>query len=187
MIDSATGVILAGGKSTRMGTNKALLPYKGKHLIDAAIEKMISLFTNVVLSVQEENYPDYSLPKIFDPYGGIGPMGGITSVLKSGESRIFCVACDMPFLNEEVIQYLCSFTDDAVIPVWDGQKEVMHAIYSDRLIPDFEAAITAGRYKITDALQSSRVRYIDADDIRRFDPSGNTFKNVNTRADYEKL
>jgi len=189
MMDSVTGVILAGGKSTRMGKNKSFLSYRGKNLIDVPIETLTGIFSDVVLSVRDpQDYSGYSLPKVVDQYSEIGPMGGITSVLKSRRQRIFCVACDMPFLNQALIKYLCDFLDfDAVIPVWEGRAEVMHSVYSDRLVPAFENAISSHLYKITDALKASHVRYVNADEIRRLDPSGDTFRNVNTPMDYEKL
>ena len=189
MIDSVTGVILAGGKSSRMGKDKALLPYQVKRLIDAPIETLTGLFSHVVLSVRDPlDYAEYALPKIADQYADIGPMGGICSVLKSGRERIFCVACDMPYLNEALITYLCGFTDfDAVIPVWDKREEMLHAVYSNTLVPVFEQAIRSGQYKLANAVASAQVRYIEPDEIRRFDPDGECFRNVNTPDDYEKL
>jgi molybdopterin-guanine dinucleotide biosynthesis protein A len=189
MIDSVTGVILTGGKSSRMGKNKALLPFRGKHLIDQPIEIMSRIFSNVALSVREPaDYARYSLLTIADQYDAIGPIGGICSVLKSGYSRIFCVACDMPFLNDALITHLCSFPEfDAVIPVWKAREEVLHAVYSDTLISTFEKAIGSRQYKLTNALSSAKVRYVGQDEVRRFDPSGDSFKNVNTPGDYEKL
>jgi molybdopterin-guanine dinucleotide biosynthesis protein A len=189
MIDSVTGVILAGGKSSRMGKNKALLPYRGKHLIDASIEILSGIFSNVVVSVRERNdYAGHSLPKIVDQYDAIGPIGGICSVLKSGYSSIFCVACDMPFLNEALITHLCSIDGfDAVVPVWEGREEVLHAVYSETLIPRLEDGIQSKRYKLTNALSSSNIRYVDQDEVLLYDPSGASFKNVNTPGDYEKL
>ena len=189
MIDSVTGVILTGGKSSRMGKNKALLPYNGKRLMDAPIEILTRIFSKVILSVRDPlDYADDALPQIPDQHADIGPMGGICSVLKSGHKRIFCVACDMPFLNEALIAHLCDFTEfDAVIPVWEKREEMLHAVYSDSLVPIFEQAILSRRYKLTHVLASARVRYIEQNEIRQFDPLGKSFKNVNTPDDYEKL
>jgi molybdopterin-guanine dinucleotide biosynthesis protein A len=189
MIESITGVVLAGGKSSRMGENKALLPYRGKHLIDAPIKTLTAIFREVLLSVRNpDDYSAYPYQKITDDHEQIGPMDGIFAVLKSGRSRIFCAGCDMPHLNESLIRYLCGFSQfDAVIPVWDGKEQVLHAVYSEALLPSFQQSIAAQRYKITDALKSARVRYVEDSEIRRFDPAGDSFKNVNTPADYEKL
>jgi molybdopterin-guanine dinucleotide biosynthesis protein A len=189
MIHSVTGVVLAGGKSTRMGKNKALLPYQGKNLIDAPIEKLSKIFSQVCLSVRDqEDFLEYDLQKIQDSYRDIGPIGGITSVLKAGVGKAFCVACDMPFLNEAFIQHLCSFEDfDAAIPVWKGREEMLHAVYSDALLSGFEASIAAEKYKLKDALGAARVRFVTEEEIGQFDPNGKMFQNVNSPSDYEKL
>jgi molybdopterin-guanine dinucleotide biosynthesis protein A len=189
MIVSVTGVVLAGGKSTRMGKNKSLLPYQGKNLIDAPIEKLSRIFSQVCLSVRnQEDFSEYNFRKIPDSYPDIGPIGGITSILKAGIPRAFCVACDMPFLNEAFIQYLCSFGDfDAVVPVWKGREEMLHAVYSDALLAGFEGAIAAHRYKLKDALGAARVHFVTDEEIRKFDPRGTMFQNVNSPSDYEKL
>ena len=184
MIQQVTGVILAGGKSTRVGQNKALLPYRGRSLIESVIETMASVFSRVVLSVhQPDSYPQLQLPEIVDRYPEIGPMGGITSVLESGESRIFCVGCDMPFLNADLIQHLCSFDSfDAVIPVWQDRPQVLHALYSQSLLSSFQESITANRYRITDALENRQVLYLfDVDE------DGRSFQNLNTPADYDEV
>jgi molybdopterin-guanine dinucleotide biosynthesis protein A len=189
MIDAIAGVILAGGKSSRMGKDKALLPYQGKNLIDAPIEKLSQIFSQVLLSVRnKDDLPQYELRKIQDEYADIGPIGGITSILKAGFARIFCVACDMPFLNEALIKHLCSFSDfDAVIPVWNGREEMLHAVYSDVLLPRLEVSIAAQKYKLRYAIGAARVRFVNEEEIQLFDPSGEAFKNVNTPLDYEKL
>ncbi|MCI0411500.1 molybdenum cofactor guanylyltransferase [bacterium] len=189
MIESVAGVILAGGKSTRMGKNKALLPYRDRYLIDAPIEILNGIFSRVFLSVRnQDDFAEYGLPKIPDLHPDIGPIGGITSILKAGISRAFCVACDMPYLNEAFIQYLCSLSDfDVVIPVWKGREEMLHAVYSESLLAGFEASIAAKKYKLRDALGAARVHFVTEEAIGQFDPSGKMFQNVNTPSDYEKL
>jgi molybdopterin-guanine dinucleotide biosynthesis protein A len=188
MMDLITGVVLAGGLSTRMRRDKALLPYQGRHLIDAPIEKLQLIFSSVVLSVKNSaEFAEYSLAKIEDRYQEIGPVGGITSVLQSGIERAFFVACDMPFLNRELIEFLCTFNEEAVIPIWDSRPEVLHSIYSISLLPHLEEAIAQKRYKITDALKNAKVHYVEENEIRRFDATGNSFRNVNTPSDYEMI
>ena len=189
MIESITGVVLAGGKSTRMGRNKAILPYRDKKLVDAPIESLSRIFSCTILSVHDNSdFPDYKLTKVVDQYQEIGPLGGITSVLEAGFQRIFCVACDMPFLNEPLIRYICTFSDyEAVIPIWDNRPEVLHAIYSQTLLRNFQPAIAGGSYKITDSLGEATVRFIGQEEIRAHDPEGKSFRNVNDPSDYAKL
>lgn len=189
MIHSVTGVVLAGGKSSRMGRNKALLPYQGSTLIECVIERMRSVFQNVILSVNEPGaYPNLPLLEVVDRFPETGPMGAIASVLSSGENRIFCAACDMPFLNAQLMEYLCSFSDcDAVIPVWHGRVESIHALYSSAMLPDFERLLDEGRYKIADALLQWHVRYVNEEEIRPIDPKGESFRNINTPDEFGAL
>jgi molybdenum cofactor guanylyltransferase len=189
MIHSVTGVILAGGKSVRMGRDKARLPYQNRNLIDAPIETLSQIFDTVILSVrQADHLAEYNLKKVVDRHGDIGPMGGITSVLAAGYERIFCVACDMPFLNQPLIRHLCSFSDfDAVVPQWEGRAEMMHAIYGASLLPAFAESIARGEYKLIDAVRGAKVRFLPEEEVRLFDPHGETFRNVNRPEDYEKL
>jgi molybdopterin-guanine dinucleotide biosynthesis protein A len=189
MIDNITGVILAGGKSSRMGQNKALLPFQEKTLIETVAEKLKRIFSRVILSVNSPDaFSDLHLAIVVDHYPETGPMGAIASVLESGEKRVFCVACDMPFLNESLIEFICSaVVDDAVIPMWRDRPEVFHALYSDSLLPLFQQSLSTGRYKLTDALDKSRVRYLSESEIKKLDPQGGSFRNINTPAEYDAL
>lgn len=189
MITSVTGVVLAGGKSSRMGRNKALLPFENGTLLGKVIERMQSVFSRVILSVhQAEAHPDMALPQVPDHYAETGPMGAIASLLESGEHRIFCVACDMPFLNPALIEFLCEFSDcDAVLPVWHGRIESLHALYSDALLPEFQRLLAEGRFKVADALLQAHVRYVNESEIKPIDPKGESFRNVNTPDDYSDL
>jgi len=189
MIDSITGVVLAGGKSTRMGLNKAQMPYRDRALIEFPIETLGRVFSRVILSVhRQEDYSELALSRIQDRYDETGPLGGITSVLETGIARIFCVACDMPFLNTDLIEYLCGITDcDAVLPVWENRPETLHAVYSQTLLPLFQQALKSGNYRLTDALSGAHVRYIQKDTIVRLDPRGDSFRNVNTPFDFQEL
>src|SRR3990170_2474109 len=182
MITTVTGVVLAGGKSTRMGRNKALLPCGGKTLVEMVCEKLNLVFPRILLSVhQEEAYAGLHFSMVTDRYAEIGPIGGITSVLESGEDKIFCAACDMPFLNPDLIEFICQFSGfDAVLPVWRGKTEVLHALYSRDLLPAFQESISRGRYRITDALADARVKHVDAEQIWPIDPNGLSFRNLNT-------
>jgi molybdopterin-guanine dinucleotide biosynthesis protein A len=194
MITSVTGVILAGGKSSRMGRNKALLPMPGAaggrpRIIDAVAQTMSALFSRVILSVHEAGvFPDLSLPEVVDRYPETGPIGGITSVLESGEANIFCVACDMPFLNPELIEYLCGFADcDVVVPVWRGKIETLHAVYSGSMLPHFQESLKQNRFRITDSFAEVHARYVQEPEIKPFDPAGASFRNVNTPEEYGDL
>jgi len=189
MITNVTGVILAGGKSSRMGQNKALLHYENKPLIEHAVEKLSGIFSRVVLSVNDpEAFPQFDLPHVTDQYPETGPLGAIASVLETGERRIFAAACDMPFLNPHLIEFICSLEkNDAVVPVWGEKPEVLHAVYSAALLPTFQFWLKHGRYRIIDAIEESSVLYLLQQEIAKLDPDGNSFRNINTPADYELI
>ena len=189
MIDNVTALILAGGKSSRMGADKALLEFQGKPLVQIILDRLQLLFTRIVLSV---NSPDalrqFPVDRVVDRYPETGPMGAITSVLEGGEARIFCVACDMPFLNPALIQYLCSLEDcDAVVPVWKSRLEVMHSIYSKAILTPFRTLLEQRRFRIANAFPEVRVRYVEDEEICRIDPEGASCRNLNTPEDYRRL
>jgi molybdopterin-guanine dinucleotide biosynthesis protein A len=190
MIDSVTAVILAGGKSSRMGQNKALLQIGGIPLIQRVQELLAKIFSKIVLSTAAENaYPQLQLPEIVDHYPETGPLGGITTVLESGLSPIFCVACDMPFLNQNLIEFQCNITDCcvAVIPVWENHPQVLHGLYRKDLLSAFHSGLKEEHHKITDWLEEAPVCYLLEEEIRRFDPAGLSFRNINTPDDYKSL
>ena len=189
MIADVTGVILAGGKSSRMGQDKAMLLYQGKPLIERVFFTLSSIFERVLLSVNDlQAYPSVPATKVLDHYAEIGPLGGITSVLETGENKIFCVACDMPFLDGRLIEYLCGFDGyDSVLPRWQGRAQTLHALYSTSLISIFRNAISAGRYKITDALAGvNDIKYVEEAELESFNPAL-VFQNINTPDEYGKL
>lgn len=189
MIETITGVILAGGKSSRMGKDKALLPYKGRPLIHTVLDRMHSVFSNVVISVRSDvELGDLAVDRVADHYPEIGPLGGITSVLEAGEGQIFCVACDMPFLNLRLMEYIANMDGfDAVIPVWQERLQVLHSLYSRNMLPLFQSALQEGRFRISDSFSRANIRYVSKHEIQALDPDGASFSNLNTPADYEEL
>jgi molybdopterin-guanine dinucleotide biosynthesis protein A len=171
-----------------MGSDKALLPLHGKSLIELVLQTFTETFSRVVISVRQEHaFPKLAVAEVVDRYKEMGPIGGITSVLESGESQIFCAACDMPFLNPALIKYLCRLPGEAIIPVWEGKQHVLHAVYSVSLLSSFQSAIERSQYRITAAIPQDRIRYVAQEEIALFDPSGLSFRNVNTPADYQEV
>jgi molybdopterin-guanine dinucleotide biosynthesis protein A len=189
MIESVTALILAGGKSSRMGFNKALLPIDGVPLIELIHKKLSEIFARIILSTASPNsFAQIGLTEVVDRYPETGPLGAITSVLESGEAKIFCVACDMPFINLELIQYKCTFEDcDAVVPVWHGRPEVLHAVYDRNLLSEFQKGMKEMRLKVSDSFRDAHIRYVSEEEIKKFDPNGLSFQNINTPEDYARL
>ncbi|MGQ9572112.1 MAG: molybdenum cofactor guanylyltransferase [Dehalococcoidia bacterium] len=186
-----SGVVLAGGVSRRLGRNKALVRVGGKTLIERVIESIASLTTEVLVVVAwPEQAAALRLPSwvrvVSDRYPGQGSLGGIFTGLEAAtEPWGLVVACDMPFLNRELLHYLTAQSSDvdAVVPCLKGQPEPLHALYSKACLAPMEGMLGAGELKIAPLLDAVRVCYVDEGTIDGIDPRHLSFFNVNTQAD----
>jgi molybdopterin-guanine dinucleotide biosynthesis protein A len=183
-----TGVILAGGLSTRYGKNKAFLEIEGARLIDRIAEKMQNIFTRVLLVTNEkQDYGYLGLPLIEDRIKGLGPIGGIYTGLMSisGEGGFF-VACDMPFLNEQLVRYMVEVQDHhaAVVPCVGNEIEPLHALYTTTCLGPIRRLIESRQYQVRLFYQSVSVRYVTENEIRRFAQPRNAFHNINTPEEF---
>lgn len=191
-IDGVTGIILAGGASSRMGTNKALLEVDGVTIIEQAYRKLSSLFHEVLVVTNSPELYDF-LPcrKVPDLFSDVGSIAGLHSGLShSSQKKIFVTACDMPNINTDLIRELNkSFDDsfDALIPYSQGGQEPLHAYYSRRSLPVFTAAIEQGELKILDCLKKINTKFISWEEIQRMQGAETTFINVNTPAEFNTL
>jgi molybdopterin-guanine dinucleotide biosynthesis protein A len=181
--EEITGVILAGGKSSRYGTNKAFVEINGTRLIERVIRVMDSIFQRIILITNTpREYAYLELPMFGDLIGGLGPLGGIYTGLEAlSDQAGFFVACDMPFLNPALIRHLIRVRDDfdAVVPRIDWKIEPLHALYAKRCLPLVKESISAGEYQAREFYQKIRLKYVEADEIRTFDPELRSFFNVN--------
>jgi len=186
-----TGVILAGGHSSRMGSNKALLPYQGGRFVEAIFRQLSALFPEVLLVTNTpEQYAFLPCRKVADIYPGIGALAGLHAGLYGSTSEhIFAVACDMPYLNNALIRRLVSLRDraDVVIPQGDNSQEPLHALYGKACQAPMEQALLAGNKRIVSFFPQVRVRTLSRDDVAALDPAFDSFRNINTPADYYHL
>jgi molybdopterin-guanine dinucleotide biosynthesis protein A len=190
----ASGVIMAGGVSRRLGKNKALERFGGRTLIERVIGSIVPLTTEVLVVVaQPEQAAAFRLPPavrvVSDRYPGKGSLGGIfTGLDASTEPWSLVVACDMPFLNGELLRHLMgeSSNVDAVVPLLGGQPEPLHALYSKACLTPMERMVRAGDLKIAPLFEAVRVRYVDEGTIDRIDPRHLSFFNINTQADLQE-
>ncbi len=187
-ITGVVGVILAGGKSVRMGQNKALLPYHGKPLIESVYQSMAELFDKIVMVTNTpQEYAFLPCPKIPDQYVGMGSLAGIHAGLSwSPEERIFVVGCDMPFMDQELVRWLALQLGDetALVPASPGGYEPLHAFYARSALPFLEEALRTDRKKIIDLLDLMQARIIPAKEIAAVSPDFRSFVNLNTPEDY---
>jgi molybdenum cofactor guanylyltransferase len=178
-----TGVILAGGKSSRYGKNKALVKINGIPLIENVIRVMGPLFQDLVLITNTpDEYAYLELPMYEDLIKGLGPIGGIYTALNSiANDAGFFVACDMPFLNPDLIRYMVGIRGDfdVVIPEVSGKMEPLHALYTGRCIAAVKRLVDLRQYQIFRFFSEVSVRHVKENEIRRFDPGLKSFFNVN--------
>ncbi|HEX9191645.1 MAG TPA: formate dehydrogenase accessory sulfurtransferase FdhD [Candidatus Deferrimicrobiaceae bacterium] len=190
-IPGVTGVILAGGNSRRMGSDKALLPHHGCRLIEAIHRRMAELFEEVVVVTGAPGRYDF-LPcrRVPDLFEGMGALGGIHSGLShSGTDLVFVVACDMPNVNAELVRNLCGLADgaDAVVPEGEKGLEPLHAVYRKSALPAIERSLRDGERRVVSFFDRVTVRRVAVEEVSRFDPSLDAFRNINTPEDYYRL
>lgn len=185
-----TTIILAGGKSLRLGRDKALEEIGGKSLIQRVIERLSSLGNEIMVVISSsDQLPDLSVRRVVDVYPGKGALGGIYSGLRAATSfHSLVVACDMPFLSIALLRYLMEGCTgfDIVIPRVAGNMEPLHAVYSKNCLTHIEAMLDEGRFRIADFFHAVRVRYVEEAEIEKFDPERLSFFNINSEADLEQ-
>jgi molybdopterin-guanine dinucleotide biosynthesis protein A len=184
---SLTVAIQAGGKSTRMGRDKSFVLFDGRPMIEVVRERVMGLGEEVILITNNpEPYGYLNLPTFGDILPDHGPLAGIHSALTHASgSDVLVVACDMPWLNRDLLAHLISLreTADVVVPRWSKFPEPLHALYSKRCLPAIEKQLRAGNLKITRFYSDVSVRFVDREEIERFDPEGLSFTNINSPQD----
>ena len=187
LIKNVTGFILLGGKSSRYGSNKAFVEIEGVRLVDRVARVMKSIFHRIVLLTNTpEEYAYLQMPMVEDLIKGLGPMGGIYTGLMTLPGEVgFFVACDMPFLSESLIRHMVDVRDDfdVVVPRMDWMLEPLHALYSKKSLPVIREAIRQDQHQILKCFAELRVRYIDEEELRLWDPKLRSFFNINKPQD----
>lgn len=183
-------MILAGGENTRMPVSKAFIKVNGEKIIERNLRIMRRLFSEVlIVTNQPEEYVYLSAQMLGDVYDVRGPMTGIfTALLNSSNEWVFVSACDIPFINEEIISYASSMREgyDAVVPGSGKAAEPLFAFYSKRLVSSMEQGILSGKRGMKDFLDKKKVKYIKKTEIKGFDPEAKSFINLNTPEDIER-
>jgi molybdopterin-guanine dinucleotide biosynthesis protein A len=191
LIKNITGVILAGGKSSRMGTNKALVEVAGEKLIDRTLGLLKGVFSDTILVTNTPaDFFDRDARIVTDVIPEKGPLGGIfTGLFFAGTEHIFVTACDLPFLSPSFIRCMARQAGnfDVVIPRTPSGLEPLHAIYSKKCRPEIERRLLRNECKVTGFLNKVRVLEIDEGAIRSFDPGGTMFMNINTLEDLRSI
>lgn len=188
-----TLVIQAGGKSSRMGQNKALLPFQGEPLIMRVYRRLASLANEVLITVnQTTGFEFLGLPLITDVYPGKGTLGGLFTGLQAARGPLIAVVgCDMPFVNPILLHAELDLLDrteaDAVIPLSDSGLELLHSVYRrETCLPAIYKSLMADQLRLVSWLPDVKVQEMPLDEVKVYDPELHAFFNLNTPDDFKQ-
>lgn len=191
MIGDVTGILLAGGKSRRMGKDKRFLLIGEQALFERTLAVLRSVFQTTCVVIAQDSQPlEGAVPVVRDLVADCGSLGGLYTGLKQAHTEyVFVVACDMPFLNPTLARHMVSLKDkaDIVMVRLEQGLQPTHALYSRRCLPVIEEMLQARHLKIQHlvAHQSLRIRFVTESEWRKIDHEGLSFINVNTPADLD--
>jgi molybdopterin-guanine dinucleotide biosynthesis protein A len=188
MVTGVRGVILAGGRSRRLGGSpKALLPFGGRPLIQQIVEKVETVLPGcLVVTNTPDLYAFLGRPMVPDVYPDGGSLGGLYSGLRAaGADAALCVGCDMPFLSPSVLRYLAERHGEAdvVVPEAEGELQTLHAVYGRACLSPMERRLQAGQLRITGFFPEVRVLRVPAETVATLADPALVFLNVNTPDD----
>ena len=185
-------VLQAGGRSSRMGQDKALLPFMGTTMLDYILEQVKGLGEEtLIITNQPQNYGDFAYPLFSDVISNVGALGGLYSAIYHAQHEyVLVLGCDMPFINRGFLDYMLELAldFDVVIPRMEpnGFAEPFRAIYKQSCLEPVKVAIDSGQRRVISFFDAVNVRYIEGDEIERFDPEYRSFFNVNTPEDFAR-
>ncbi len=190
-MQNASGIILAGGKGSRINKNKALITLPdGKALIQRSISVLKEFFTEIlIVANKREPYEDFGVQVVEDLMRGMGPLGGIfTGLCYSTSYSNFVIGCDIPFPQPGLIRLLLEKRGDydVVIPEAAGEVEPLFAVYSKKCLPVILHHLHERDLKVRNILARLKVRKIEEGEINRVDPERLSFFNINTDEDLQK-
>ncbi len=189
-----SSIVLVGGRSLRLGRDKAVEVLGGKSIIQRVLECLAPLSREIlVVAAQDQPAPELGpVPGtrlLVDVLPGKGALGGLyTGLLAASSEHSLVVACDMPFLNRDLLKYMISLCPgyDVVIPRVGGLVEPLHAIYSKHCLASIEDLFRRNERQIFQFYPQVRTRHVEEEELDRFDPRHLSFFNINTPADLER-
>lgn len=189
---NVTGIILSGGKSIRMGQNKAFIKINGTPIIQRIHTLFKKLFKEIIIVTNEkELFSNFDAKIYSDIIPQKGALGGLyTGLFFSSFKHSFCVACDMPFLNESLITFLLNKIEDnldVIVPQTEDGFHPLHAIYSKRCIKPIKKIIDENRYKIIELYPLVNVKIVNEKEFLSLDPKKESLININTPEELELI
>jgi molybdopterin-guanine dinucleotide biosynthesis protein A len=180
---SVSAAIMAGGKSKRMGQDKAWIELDGEPLIKRVANVLAQIADEVIVIANDPRYESLGLRVVRDRYPQGGALGGIaTGVGAAAHDTVLVAACDMPFLSADVWRVIVGHAGEAdvVIPRIGGEFETLHALYAKACVPHIVRALAENRLRVISFFDQVRVLPIDEPELRAADPTLRSFTNVNT-------
>lgn len=191
LIRNVSAAILAGGGSRRMGRNKALLPYRGRPLIDHVYETVQAVFEEVFLVTNEPApFAFLPCPKIPDRVPGKGPISGVDAALRHGRHPyVLVVGCDAPLLSPLLLKLLAEKAEgvDLVRPCGPRGVEPLCAVYGKGCLPRIEELFRRGDFQLAALGKGLRAREVSREEVASVDPGFFSFRNINTPGEYRAL
>ncbi len=187
LLHDITGVILVGGKSRRMGRDKAFLDVAGKPLFERVLDVFRESFDRIVLvGNREERFSAYDLPVLPDVYPGSSLGGLYTGLLHAATEYVFVSSCDLPYPNADILRHLCALKDgfDAVVPRTKYGYEPLFALYAKSCLGPIKALLDSGDFCAYAWYPQARVRYVPYEDLPHLDRDGRAFLNINTPEEF---
>ena len=184
--------ILAGGQSRRMGQDKAFLEVGGQLVIERVLAAVQSLTDDLLIGTNApDKYARFGVRMVSDIYPNKATLGGIYTVIEAARhSYILVVACDMPLLNQNLLQYLITLapTAEVIAPLLEPpQPETTHTVYSKACLPSIHSRLLANNLRIINFFKEVSVRLVKRDEIAKFDPNFYSFINMNTPDDWQQV
>ncbi|MFQ6091745.1 MAG: molybdenum cofactor guanylyltransferase [bacterium] len=187
----ASGIIMAGGDNSRISTNKALLTLHGRPIIADTLDTLAPIFEEIlIVTNRPQEYTFLNTEAVKDIIPRKGPLGGLYTGLTVSKNRYnFVVACDMPYLNPDLILYLLDRSEgfDVVVPQLEAGLEPLHAVYSKACLEPILTHLIEGDLKVQSFYGEVRTEYVQQREIERFDPELRAFFNINCREDLQKV
>lgn len=189
--EPVTGIILAGGKSSRFGSDKSFAKYGGKSFIKHSIEILTTVTSIILISSNNAEHKRWGYPVIGDKIHNIGPAGGMLSTLQySSTEWNLIISSDLPLMNEHYLQYLSDNKTEALVTIGRDSYGTHHplcGLYSKQIVPYLEACVVKQQYSLKAILSAIPSVNVVAPPTRSFFYSDTIFKNINTLQDYYQL
>lgn len=180
--EKISAFILAGGQSTRMGTDKATVMFDGKPMVEHVWDALSPLFKRITLVSNHVSHQAIGLPIIKDAYDHIGPLGGIIAGLRESETDLnLFIGCDMPMVRPAILDFLIAVSkeNEHLLPSFQGKTETLCSILSKSALPTLERAVSSKNYKLYEVLMSLNPKVTDVAHLCNENP----FANINTPSD----